>query len=164
MANRKSRKQSANRHRTSRPRVGTQMPFSRIARLPVDPPSFKEIPPCVRTIQLLFDQQHSTVHPAEFFQARFATDHYKCFILRRVRIWSSASASASAKLEIVPGSTTAGQVTALQFDDLAPVGRSAKVGYHPHPPFTGPWSGTWTLLTIASDQFPVLVEIQALFC
>lgn len=156
--------------RSRRPRrnVSTAMPLPvQRMRVPKDPPSYVQIPPWRRRIQLEYQAPRSgtTISPlvSDFFSASFATDHHKTCIIKSVRVWSSASNTKGTSLVCSVGSPVGSTVPVITLDDKAPVNECARVGFRLKGPYVTPWSKSASFCSVASDSYPVLIEFTALF-
>jgi len=149
-----------------RRRNNALMPVMRV-RVPQDSPPFVQIPPWHRRLQLEYTAPASgtTISPLvkDFFIASYATEHHKTCIIKSVRVWSSSHEDKGATLVVSVGSPQGNTVPVFTFDDKAPVGYPAKVGFRLTGPYIVPWSVSASFCSIASDSYPLLVEFTALF-
>lgn len=161
-----ARRGKKNSRRTMRRRDASPMPVQRVA-VPADIPSFVQIPPWSRTLQLQYPapQSGTTIAPLvkDFFTAIYATEHHKTCLIKRVRVWSSAHEDKGASLVVSVGSPFGNTVPAVTYDDKAIVGHCGRIGFRLIGSYLVPWSESASFCTIASDSYPVLVELTALF-
>lgn len=168
MANRRNRPRRSQRSRT---RFQTQsslfLPFVRIPRLPSDPPSFVQVPPWRRTVQVSVPSPATgssvSLHASDVLISGLYLSGFRAFIIARVRVWSSASSSSRSTLSVVPGSESASSNPVIEYADVGPIGVPAKIGYHPRGAYAGPWAGDWVFVKVSSSSFPLLVEVRGIF-
>jgi len=164
MAGNKTRKNVRRNQRRRENRF--MMPVVKIP-VPVDPPSFVQIPPWNRKLQLEYPAPSSgtTISPLvkDFFTASFGTDHHKTCLIKSVRIWSSSHEDKGATLVVSIGSPFGNTVPVFTYDDKAPVASCARVGFRLIGAYITPWSESASFCSIASDIYPVLIELTALF-
>lgn len=144
-----------------------QFPFTRITRLPVDPPPFTQIPQLRRTVQLTIVQPASgdsvSIHPSDYLISSLGLSNYRAFMLRRVRVWTSTFVTTPPTLEVIPGSESSASVPIVQYSDRGSASRAAAVGYYVRGSYSGPWAGNWIFVVIRSSAYPCIVEISAVF-
>lgn len=151
------------RRRTYRP--GMNLPIVR-QPVPKDPPACVPLPPARRRIQRTYKKPSGTeisVVAADYFQSTYGTDQYLTCIVQVVKVWSASSPSTAATLVVKPGSPSGGTVPNHEIDDTSAVGLCARVGYALRGPFRVPWSKPATIAKLSTDQWPVTVELTALF-
>lgn len=161
-----ARKMTRGARRTARRRNASPLPVQKVS-VPSDPPSFVQIPPWNRVLQLQYaaPTTGNTISPLvkDFFIATYATEHHKTCLIKRVRVWSSAHEDKGASLVVSVGSPFGNTVPAVTMDDKSIVGHPGKVGFRLIGSYLVPWSESASFCSIASDSFPVLVELTALF-